>query len=79
MSFFDDLKGSSFHKVVPAGDGWFSLACSDGAREGRVQFVSLAKEAIERAAEEGYEVILEHDSARDSIGLDRVVFAKLGD
>ena len=78
MSFFDDLKnGSSFHRIVPAGSGGFSLECSDAAREGRIQFVSLAKEAIERAAEEGYEVIHEHNSARDSLGLDRVVFAKL--
>lgn len=60
-------------------DGGFEIACSDDSRDGRQRFVRLATEAIERASDEGHEVVLEHESSRDSFGLDRVVFAKLSD
>lgn len=78
MNFFDDLKSAkSFYAVTPTSDGGFVIASIDESREGRQHFVRLATEAIERAHGEGYEVVLEHESSRDSLGLDKVVFAKL--
>jgi hypothetical protein len=79
MAFFDQLKlGSNYHTVTLTSDGGFTIGSSDESREGRQRFVQLAADAMARACDEGYEIVREHDSSRDSYGLDMVEFAKIG-